>query len=130
MKRNHTVALTLLTLLVFTAAALLLGGVRHQSFSGRRVKKTDAYLLEARKMNGTDLHTLELEKGDTLYIRLETEKGSLDMEVKAPDGTPLYRGNGRESTDLALNIPQSGLYKIAVEGRHAKGSVRVGHSQA
>ena len=64
------------------------------------------------------------------YVIFRTEKGSLDMEVKAPDGTPLYRGNGRESTDLALNIPQSGLYKIAVEGRHAKGSVRVGHSQA
>lgn len=55
-------------------------------------------------MNGTDLHTLDLQTGDTLKIQLETLKGSLYMEIKAPDGTAIYRGNGKEITDFTVNI--------------------------
>ena len=30
------------------------------NFAGSRIKNPDAYLLDIEKMNGTDLHTLEL----------------------------------------------------------------------
>ena len=43
-------------------------------------------------MNGTDLHTPELQEGDVLQIRFETVKGELYMEIKAPNGTTIYRG--------------------------------------
>lgn len=32
-------------------------------------------------MNGTDLHTLDLQTGDVLLIQFETFKGSLYMEI-------------------------------------------------
>ena len=76
-------------------------------------------------MNGTDLHTLELHEGDVLQIQFETVKGSLYMEIKAPDGTTIYRGNGKETTEFTLNIRESGVYTIVVQARHAKGTIHV-----
>ena len=111
---------------------LLLGGItvfllcyNQEGFSGSRVKNPDSYLLDIRKMNGTDLHTMELNEGDTLRIRFETTKGSLYMEIKAPDGTAIYSGNGKELTDFTVNIPESGVYTIVVEARHAKGTIHI-----
>lgn len=68
--------------------------------------------MDIERMNGTDLHTLELQKGDSLQIRFETEEGSLYMEIKAPDGAAIYRGNGKETTDFTVNIPESGANLI------------------
>ena len=76
-------------------------------------------------MNGTDLHALELRKSDILHIQFETEKGSLYMEIKAPDGTSVYRGNGKEATDFTINIQESGVYTIVVKARRAKGIIHI-----
>ena len=76
-------------------------------------------------MNGTDLHSLTLQKGDVLRIHFETQKGELYMEIKAPDGTAVYRGNGKEAADFAVNIRESGVYTVVVEARHAKGTIHV-----
>lgn len=123
-KRNKAISIVLV-LLAFAGVAVFLFGYNRECFNGSRVKNSDAYLLDIEKMNGTDLHTLELREGDILQIRFETEKGSLYMEIKAPDGTSVYRGNGKESTDFTVNITESGVYTVALEARHAKGTVRV-----
>lgn len=123
-KRNHAV-LIMLPLLVLAGMAMFMSCSNQGSFTGSRVKNPDTYLLDIEKMNGTDLHTLELCEGDILQIHFETEKGSLYMEIKAPDGTSLYRGNGKETTDFSVNIRESGVYTIVVEARHAKGSIHV-----
>ena len=96
-----------------------------EGFTGSRVKNPDEYLLDIEKMNGTDLHTLELREGDTLQIEFETGKGELYMEIKAPDGTAIYRGNGEETTEFAVNIRESGVYTVVVEARRAKGTIHV-----
>ena len=95
------------------------------SFTGSRVKNPDAYLLDIESMNGTDRHTLNLQEGDVLRIRFETVKGALKMEIEAPDGTAIYCGNGEETTDFAVNIPESGVYTVVVEARHAKGTIHI-----
>ena len=115
----------LLPLLILAGVAALLLCCNQEGFTGSRVKNPDAYLLDIEKMNGTDLHTLELRKGDVLQIQFETEKGTLYMEIKAPDGTTLYCGNGKETTDFTVNIRQSGIYTIVVEARHAKGTIHI-----
>ena len=117
--------LIVLPLLVLAGIAVFLSGCNQESFSGSRVKNPDAYLLDIEKMNGTDLHTLELCEGDVLQIQFETEKGDLYMEIKAPDGTAIYRGNGKETTEFTVNIRESGIYTIVVEARHAKGTIHV-----
>ena len=123
-KRRNAVLIALALLILAGTAALLL--CRNQEgFTGSRVKNPDGYLLDIEKMNGTDLHTLELREGDVLQIEFETEKGELYMEIKAPDGTAVYRGNGKETTDFTVNIRESGVYTIVVEARHAKGTIHI-----
>ena len=123
-KRNKAV-LIVLVLLLIAGVAIFLFCYNLEGFTGSRVKNPDAYLLDIEKMNGTDLHTLELSRGDVLQIQFETEKGELYMEIKAPDGTAVYRGNGKETTDFTVNIRQSGIYTIVVEARHAKGAIHI-----
>ena len=123
-RSSKAVGLALLLLLLAGAAVLLLRSGR-EGFDGSRVRNPDAYLLDAERMNGTDLHSLTLQKDDALSVHFETQKGELYMEIKAPDGTAVYRGNGKETTDFAVNIRESGVYTIAVEARHAKGTIHV-----
>ena len=114
-----------LPLLVLAGIAVLPFCSNQGSISGSRVKNPDAYLLDIEKMNGTDLHTLELCEGDVLQIQFETEKGDLYMEIKAPDGTAVYRGIGKETTAFTVNIRESGVYTVVVEPRRAKGTIRI-----
>lgn len=123
-KRNKAL-LIVLVLLLIAGVAIFLFCYNLEGFTGSRVKNPDAYLLDIEKMNGTDLHTLELQEGDVLDIQFETVKGSLYMEIKAPDGAAVYRGNGKETTDFTVNIRQSGIYTIVVEARHAKGTIHI-----
>ena len=121
-KRNKAV-LIVLSLLILAGVAIVLFCWNQENFTGSRVKNPDAYFLDIQRMNGTDLHTLELQAGDILQIQFETAKGSLYMEIKAPDGTAVYRGNGKETTEFTLNIRESGVYAVVVEARHAKGTI-------
>ena len=114
-----------LLLLFLAGAAVFLFCSNQENFTGSRIKNPDAYLLDIDRMNGTDLHTLELHEGDSLQIRLKTEKGALYMEIKAPDGTAIYQGNGKETTDFTVNIPESGVYTVVVEARQAKGTIHI-----
>ena len=47
------------------------------------------------------------------------------MEIKAPDGTTVYSGNGKDANDFTVNIRESGVYTIAVEARRAKGTIHI-----
>ena len=125
MKRWSKAVFIALPLLILAGVAIFLFCYNLEGFTGSRVKNPDAYLLDIEKMNGTDLHTLELSRGDVLQIQFETEKGNLYMEIKAPDGTAVYRGNGKETTDFTVNIRESGVYTVVVEARHAKGTIHV-----
>ena len=125
MTKKSKAVFIVLSLLILAGLAIVLFCSNQEGFTGSRVKNPDAYLLDIEKMNGTDLHTLELQEGDVLQIEFETEKGALYMEIKAPDGTAAYRGNGKETTDFTVNIRESGVYTVVVEARHAKGIIHV-----
>ena len=125
MKRWSKAVFIALPLLILAGVAIFLLCYNQEGFTGSRVKKPDEYLLDIEKMNGTDLHTLELREGDVLQIQFEAEKGELYMEIKAPDGTAVYRGNGKETTDFTLNIRESGIYTVVVEARRAKGTIHI-----
>ena len=119
-------AVPVTAILVLLAGFALFSSCGSQgSFTGSRVKNPDAYLMDIENMNGTDRHTLNLQEGDVLRIRFETVKGALKMEIEAPDGTAIYCGNGEETTDFTVSIPESGVYTVVVEARHAKGTVHI-----
>ena len=125
MTKKNKAVLIVLVLLLIAGVAIFLFCYNLEGFTGSRVKNPDAYLLDIEKMSGTDLHTLELQEGDVLDIQFETVKGSLYMEIKAPDRTAIYRGNGKETTDFTVNIRESGVYTVVVEARHAKGTIHI-----
>ena len=125
MTKKGMAILTGLSLLLLAGITAFLFLHKQVSFTGSRVKNPDAYLLDIEKMNGTDLHTLELREGDTLQIEFETGKGELYMEIKAPDGTAIYCGTGKENTDFTVNIRESGVYTVTVEARRAKGTIHI-----
>ena len=125
MTKSKKAVLLVLPLLFLAGVAAFLFFYNQEGFTGNRIKNPDAYLLDIERMNGTDLHTLELHERDVLQIQFETVKGSLYMEIKAPDGTTIYRGNGKETTEFTVNIRESGVYTIVVEARHAKGTIHI-----
>ena len=47
------------------------------------------------------------------------------MEIHAPDGTVIYRGDGKETTDFTVNIQEKGAYMIVVVARRAKGMIEI-----
>lgn len=47
------------------------------------------------------------------------------MEIKAPDGTLIYTGNGEEANDFTVNISESGEYFIRVEAKGARGKISI-----
>ena len=125
MTTRKRTALAGLSLLLLAAAAAVFFLNNQEDFTGSRVKNPDAYMLDIQRMNGTDLHTLELQEGDALHIRFQTEQGALYLEIKAPDGASVYRGNGQDVTDFTVNAPEDGVYTILVEARRAKGSIQI-----
>lgn len=129
MTKSKKAVLIVFPLLFLAGVAAFLLCYNQEGFTGNRIKNPDAYLLDIERMNGTDLHTLELLEGDIIQIQFETVKGSLYMEIKAPDGTAIYSGNGKETTDFTVDILESGVYTIAVEARHAKGTIHIQHAE-
>ena len=47
------------------------------------------------------------------------------LDIEKMNGTTIYRGNGKETTDFTVNIPESGVYTVVVEARHAKGIIHI-----
>ena len=125
--KNKTKIIVIIIFIVLLAIGMTVAFLssNQEGFTGSRVKNPDAYLLDIERMNGTDLHTLELQTGDVLQIQFETVKGSLYMEINAPDGTVIYCGNGKDTTDFTVNIQESGVYTIVVEARRAKGTIYI-----
>ena len=122
----------ILTILSCIAAAILLIVAlhlfcsNHNDSPGWRLLKTqDSYSLDSQQMNGTDSHTLNLTDEDVLQVTFETEKGSLHMEITAPDGTMIYAGNGEDVTEFEINLSQTGAYTVTVEARHAEGTIHI-----
>ena len=125
MAKRNKAGLIVLSLLILAGVVIVLFCWNQENFTGSRVKNPDAYFLDIQRMNGTDLHTLELQKGDALHIRFQTEQGSLYLEIKTPDGTSVYRGNGQDVTDFTVNAPENGVYTILVKAHRARGSIQI-----
>ena len=105
--------------------AVLLAACGRTCFVGSRTADADAYRLDIDYMTGTDSATMELKANDTLAVFFEAVRGSIYMQIKAPDKTILYSGNGKDVTEFTANVSESGTYSIYVEARHAKGTVYI-----
>ena len=115
----------LIYLLAISGLFVFLTACNQKNFTGTHVANPDSYCLDIEQLNGADTHTLNLSEGDVLTIRFETEHGKLHMEIKAPDGTIIYTGNGEKATDFTVNISENGEYSIRVEAKGARGKISI-----
>lgn len=123
MKRK-ILTISLILLCVLTSAVFSTA-CSSRCFVGNCAVTSDAFRLDIDRMTGTNKFTMELTAGDTLEIQFTAAKGSMQMEIKEPDGDTLYAGNGKGVSDFTVNIFKSGVYSIVVEAYHAKGSVHI-----
>ena len=121
---RKSLAATLLVLCIL-GLAVVLAACGRDCFVGSRTAEAGSYRLDIDRMTGTDRFTMELSAGDTLAVQFETVKGSIYMEIKEPDESSLYAGNGKGVTEFTVSISQSGTYSIYVEARRAKGTVYI-----
>ena len=104
---------------------ILASAVFSRCFVGSRTAEAGCYKLDIDCMTGIDRFTMKLCAGDTLSVQFETTKGSIYMEIKEPDESSLYAGNGKGVSEFTVSISQSGTYSIYVEAHHAKGTVYI-----
>ncbi len=116
---------TLVAVLWLSVLSVLFTACNQREFDGRRMVTPSSYNLDIEQMNGTDTHTMELNAGDILKIHFETGHGKLHMEIKAPDGTLIYTGNGEKTTDFTVNISASGEYFVRTKAHDAKGKIHI-----
>ena len=113
----------ILLILYIWGLAVFLTACGRDCFVGSRTAEAGSYRLDIDRMTGTDRFTMKLSAGDTLAVQFETMKGSIYMEIKEPDESSIYAGNGKGVREFTVNILESGTYSIYVEARHAKGTV-------
>ena len=122
--KQKLLTITLFTLCILGLAVFLTACGR-DCFVGSRTAEAGFYRLDIDRMTGTDRFTMELSAGDTLAVQFETVKGSIYMEIKEPDESSMYAGNGKGVSEFTVNIPESGTYSIYVEACHAKGTIYI-----
>ena len=122
--KQKSLTITLFTLCILGLAVSLTACGR-DCFVGSRTAEAGSYQLDIDRMTGTDRFTMELRAGDTLAVQFETVKGSIYMEIKEPDESSIYAGNGKGVREFTVNILESGTYSIYVEAHHVKGTVYI-----
>ena len=123
MKQKIRTASLLLLMVLGTGLVLMACGSK--SLADSRTAGSDSYGLNVESMTGTDSYQMELQEGEVLAVHFETVRGSMCMKIQAPDGSPLYQGNGKGVTEFTVNISESGTYSIFVEAHRAKGTVSI-----
>lgn len=123
MKQKIRTASLLLLMILGTGLVLMACGSK--SLADSYTAGSDSYDLNVESMTGTDSYQMELQESEVLAVHFETVRGSMCMEIQAPDGSPLYQGNGKGVTEFTVNISEGGTYSILVEAHHAKGTVYI-----
>ena len=123
MKQKIRTASLLLLMVLGTGLVLMACGSK--SLADSRTADSDSYGLNVESVTGTDSYQMELQEGEMLAVHFENVRGSMCMEIQAPDGGSLYQGNGKGVTEFTVNISESGTYSIFVEAHRAKGTVYI-----
>ena len=102
MKQKIRTASLLLLMVLGTGLVLMACGFK--SLADSRTAGSNSYGLNVESMTGTDSYQMELQEGEVLAVHFETVRGSMCMEIQAPDESPLYQGNGKGVTEFTVNI--------------------------
>lgn len=76
-------------------------------------------------LNGTMQHTIRPKTSpDILHIEVETEEGTISIEIKDTDGNIIFDGNDIGTTSYEVEVPGKVTIKIVADNH--KGSFSIG----
>lgn len=108
-------------LLCCAAVLTAVSGCAKPAFEGTRTADNKQFVLEYTMFTGEQTHELELQQGMFIDVSIQAESGRVDIVATGPDDKEIYKGNHASSGNFALEIQQTGTYKISVTGQKAAG---------
>lgn len=94
------------------------------SFDGSRTGNDNQFVMEYKIFNTADEQSLFLEAGDMIRAEVIVDSGKLAIKIQKDSDAPIYESdNTVVSENFDIEIQESGIYKITVTGKKAKGSV-------
>ena len=125
MKKHYKIYLIIFVILIIIGLSFFITKYNQKTFVGERIKNPDSYLLDIKKMNGSDNHSMDLKKGTSLKISFETYKGSLNLKIVNQKNEIVYEGNGKVATNFTIDLPNDDSYTFFVEAKWAKGYINI-----
>lgn len=92
-------------------------------FTGDRVRNQESYLLDCRRMNGNDSHSLYLEEGEVLRVSSTIKSGSMRVTIGIDGEDAIYKSDSIEAGSFDVIAPKTGSYKIQVDAKHFAGKI-------
>ena len=125
MKKHYKIYLIIFVILIIAGLSFFVIRYNQKTFVGERIKNPDSYLLDIRKMNGSDNHSMDLKKSASLKISFETYKGSLNLKIVNQKNEIVYEGNGKVATNFIIDLPSDDSYTFFVKAKWAKGYINI-----
>lgn len=102
---------------------MLTGCHAASKFDGSKIVHEDHFQMNYTILNQTEEAVLSLEAGDTLQVEISQNSGTVSVVIGMDGKGPIYTGTDLLNADFALNITETGCYRISVAGQDACGSV-------
>ncbi|MDO4834816.1 MAG: hypothetical protein Q4A40_07275 [Bacillota bacterium] len=114
----------LIVLLAAVCWCIMMTGCHAASkFDGNKTVNDGYFQMGYSILNQSEDATLSLEAGDTLQVEILQSSGTVSVSVGIDGKEPIYTGADLANADFALNIQETGSYRISVTGNNARGSV-------
>lgn len=88
------------------------------------IDRENGFAVEADRLNKNVTKEYELEKGDTVTVTHQGDRGSWYVSIGIDGEEPIFDGNTYDEFDkFSVEIQEDGTYEIVCKGRNAKGNI-------
>ncbi|AEY66089.1 hypothetical protein [Clostridium sp. BNL1100] len=115
-KISFLFAISAFTLLITVACGKVV-------FDGSCTGNNKQFIVDYNVLNCTKTHQMELERGTTIKVVVESKSGRVGILVEDSKGDGIYNNINAISEKFSLEIPRTDTYNFSVSGTDAKGSV-------
>ena len=106
-------------ILVFTACGLC----NKSAFVGSEIADTDFYDVDFEQMNSTHSHSIKMDAGESINVKIIRESGEISVNIYNEDNQSVYKGDDVTDAEFEIQINEKGTYWLCVSGKNAKGHV-------
>ncbi len=89
------------------------------------LRQDGLFTMQFDSLTGAEAHAMQLKTGDQLSVISACEAGTLTVVIKRDSGDVIFTVDGTAAPGTFVDIPADGVYRIMVEGKGARGNVRI-----